>query len=182
MVLCAVVPALTSGRVEAQEMDLQVATQWSILDRVLAYDRQFAARSEDGLVIVGSEAGVVPQPIFDTQVAAMVCGFGEAVSYAMLVKRLLVRNLDKSSRFTDWSRRPLSERQLTYALGDVTFLRDLYPKLRSQLDQSERASWLSEEMGVLTDPATYEAHPEHAWRRLKMRIKTPKALAHHYLR
>jgi len=127
--------------------------------------------------IVHHLAGVIPHPIFDTQVAAMVCGFGEAVSYSMLVKRLLGRNLDKSSRFTDWSRRPLSERQLTYALGDVTYLRDLYPKLRAQLDQSERASWLNEEMAVLTDPATYELHPEHAWRRLKMRIKTPKALA-----
>lgn len=127
--------------------------------------------------IVHHLAGVVPHPIFDTQVAAMVCGFGEAVSYSMLVKRMLSRNLDKSSRFTDWSRRPLSDRQLTYALGDVTHLRDLYPKLRSQLDNSERASWLSEEMAVLTDPATYELHPEHAWRRLKMRIKTRKALA-----
>jgi ribonuclease D len=127
--------------------------------------------------IVHHLAGVIPHPIFDTQVAAMVCGFGEAVSYSMLVKRLLNRNLDKTSRFTDWSRRPLSERQLTYALGDVTHLRDLYPKLKAQLDQSERASWLNEEMAVLTDPATYELHPEQAWRRLKMRIKTPKALA-----
>ncbi len=127
--------------------------------------------------IVHHLAGVIPHPIFDTQVAAMVCGFGEAVSYSMLVKRLLGRNLDKTSRFTDWSRRPLSERQLVYAIGDVTYLRDLYPLLRAQLDKSERASWLNEEMGVLTDPATYELHPEQAWRRLKMRIKTPKALA-----
>src|SRR6478609_3585586 len=127
--------------------------------------------------IVHHLAGVIPRPIFDTQVAAMVCGFGEAVSYSMLVKRLLSRNLDKSSRFTDWSRRPLSDRQLTYALGDVEHLRDLYPKLRSQLDRSERASWLNEEMAVLTDPSTYELHPEHAWKRLKMRIKTPKSLA-----
>jgi ribonuclease D len=127
--------------------------------------------------IVHHLAAVIPHPIFDTQVAAMVCGFGEAVSYSMLVKRLVGRNLDKTSRFTDWSRRPLSERQLTYAIGDVTHLRDLYPKLRAQLDKSERASWLNEEMAVLTDPATYELHPEQAWRRLKMRIKTPKALA-----
>src|SRR4030043_900599 len=95
----------------------------------------------------------------------------------MLVKRVLGRNLDKPSRFTDWSRRPLSERQLIYALGDVQHLRDLYPKLRAQLDKSERASWLNEEMAVLTDPATYQLHPEHAWKRLKMRIKTPKSLA-----
>jgi ribonuclease D len=127
--------------------------------------------------IVHHLAGGIPHPIFDTQVAAMVCGFGEAVSYSMLVKRLLSRSLDKTSRFTDWSRRPLTERQLTYAIGDVTHLRDLYPKLRAQLDKSERASWLNEEMAVLTDPATYELHPEQAWRRLKMRVKTPKALA-----
>ena len=127
--------------------------------------------------IVHHLAGVIPHPIFDTQVAAMVCGFGEAVSYSMLVKRMLNYNLDKSSRFTDWSRRPLSDRQLVYALGDVTHLRELYPKLRAQLDHSERADWLTEEMAVLTDPATYELHPEHAWKRLKMRVKTPKALA-----
>ena len=127
--------------------------------------------------IVHHLARVIPHPIFDTQVAAMVCGFGEAVSYSMLVKRLLAHNLDKTSRFTDWSRRPLSDRQLSYALGDVIHLRDLYPKLRAQLDRSERAGWLSEEMAMLTDPATYELHPEHAWKRLKMRVKTPKALA-----
>ncbi|HKA47612.1 MAG TPA: ribonuclease D [Methyloceanibacter sp.] len=127
--------------------------------------------------IVHHLGGVIPHPIFDTQVAGMVCGFGEAVSYSMLVKRLLSRNLDKTSRFTDWSRRPLSDRQLTYALGDVVHLRDLYPKLQNQLDRSERASWLNEEMAVLTDPATYELHPEYAWKRLKMRIKTPKSFA-----
>jgi ribonuclease D len=136
----------------------------------------FHAARQD-LEIVWTLARLIPHPIFDTQVAAMVCGFGEAVSYSMLVKRLLNRNLDKTSRFTDWSRRPLSDRQLTYAIGDVQHLRDLYPKLRAQLDKSERASWLNEEMAVLTDPATYELHPEQAWRRLKMRIKTPKALA-----
>ncbi|MFD0986936.1 ribonuclease D [Methyloligella solikamskensis] len=122
-------------------------------------------------------AGQVPHPIFDTQVAAMVCGFGESVGYGMLVKRLLNRNLDKTSRFTDWSRRPLSEKQLTYAIGDVTHLRDLFPKLKSQLDDSGRESWLNEEMAVLTDPETYEQPPENAWKRLKMRTKTPKALA-----
>ena len=156
----------------APDLDLQPFFDLMVDESVL---KVFHSARQD-IEIVHHLAGVVPHPIFDTQVAAMVCGFGEAVSYSMLVKRLLSRNLDKSSRFTDWSRRPLTDRQLTYALGDVTHLRDLYPKLRAQLDQSERASWLSEEMGVLTDPATYELHPEHAWRRLKMRIKTPKAL------
>lgn len=157
----------------APELNLQPFFDLMVDESVL---KVFHSGRQD-IEIVHHLAGVIPHPIFDTQVAAMVCGFGEAVSYSMLVKRLLSRNLDKSSRFTDWSRRPLSERQLTYALGDVTHLRDLYPKLRAQLDKSGRASWLNEEMAVLTDPATYELHPEHAWRRLKMRIKTQKALA-----
>jgi len=157
----------------AQDIDLTPLFDLMVDENVL---KVFHSARQD-VEIVHHLAGVIPHPIFDTQVAAMVCGFGEAVSYSMLVKRLLGRNLDKTSRFTDWSRRPLSERQLTYAIGDVTYLRDLYPQLRAQLDQSERASWLNEEMGVLTDPATYELHPEQAWKRLKMRIKTPKALA-----
>ena len=157
----------------APEIDLKPFFDLMVDEKVL---KVFHSGRQD-IEIVHHLAGVIPHPIFDSQVAAMVCGFGEAVSYSMLVKRLLGRNLDKSSRFTDWSRRPLSERQLTYAIGDVTYLRDLYPKLKAQLDKSERATWLNEEMGVLTDPATYELHPEKAWRRLKMRIKTPKALA-----
>jgi ribonuclease D len=157
----------------APGLDLAPFFEFMVNERVL---KVFHSARQD-IEIVHHLAGVIPHPIFDSQVAAMVCGFGEAVSYSMLVKRLLNRNLDKTSRFTDWSRRPLSDRQLIYALGDVTYLRDLYPKLRAQLDESERASWLNEEMAVLTDPATYEVHPEKAWRRLKMRIKTPKALA-----
>jgi ribonuclease D len=155
------------------ELDLAPFFELMMNERVL---KVFHSGRQD-IEIVHHLAGVVPHPIFDTQVAAMVCGFGEAVSYSMLAKRLLNRNLDKSSRFTDWSRRPLLERQLTYALGDVVHLRDLYPKLKDQLDRSERESWLNEEMAVLTDPATYQLHPEQAWRRLKMRVKTPKALA-----
>jgi ribonuclease D len=157
----------------APGLDLAPFFELMVSERVL---KVFHSARQD-IEIVHHLAGVIPHPIFDTQVAAMVCGFGEAVSYAMLVKRLLNRNLDKTSRFTDWSRRPLSERQLTYALGDVTYLRDLYPTLKAQLDKSERATWLNEEMAVLTDPATYELHPEHAWKRLKMRTKTPKSLA-----
>jgi len=157
----------------APGLDLTPLFGLMVNDKVL---KVFHSARQD-IEIVHHLASVIPDPIFDTQVAAMVCGFGEAVSYSMLVKRLLNRNLDKTSRFTDWSRRPLSERQLTYALGDVLHLRDLYPKLRAQLDKSERASWLSEEMAVLTDPATYELHPEQAWKRLKMRVKTPKSLA-----
>ena len=165
----------TEALIDSQAPDLDLGPFFDLMvnEKVL---KVFHSGRQD-IEIVHHLARVIPRPIFDTQVAAMVCGFGEAVSYSMLVKRLLGRNLDKTSRFTDWSRRPLSERQLTYALGDVLFLRDLYPKLKAQLDQSGRESWLDEEMAVLTDPATYQLHPEQAWKRLKMRIKTTKSLA-----
>ncbi len=177
-------PKLCLVQIAADGTEVLIDSQAPALDLTPLFDlmvnekvvKVFHSARQD-IEIVHHLAGVIPHPIFDTQVAAMVCGFGEAVSYSMLVKRLLNRNLDKTSRFTDWSRRPLSERQLTYALGDVIYLRDLYPKVKAQLDQSERASWLNEEMAVLTDPATYQLHPEQAWKRLKMRIKTPKALA-----
>ncbi len=136
----------------------------------------FHAARQD-IEIVYSEAGLIPTPVFDTQVAAMVCGFGESVSYVNLVKKVTGRDLDKSSRFTDWSRRPLSEKQLKYAIGDVTHLRDIFTHLRAELETTNRASWLDEEMGELTNPATYESHPENAWKRLKMRVKNRKALA-----
>jgi ribonuclease D len=136
----------------------------------------FHAARQD-VEIVYSEAGLIPTPIFDTQVAAMVCGFGESVSYVNLVKKVTGRDLDKSSRFTDWSRRPLSEKQLVYALGDVTHLRDIYIHLKTELEATHRESWLDEEMAELTAPSTYESHPENAWQRLKMRVKNRKALA-----
>jgi len=136
----------------------------------------FHAARQD-IEIVYSEAGLIPKPVFDTQVAAMVCGFGESVSYVNLVKRVTGHDLDKSSRFTDWSRRPLSDKQLVYALGDVTHLRDIYNHLKSELEATDRAHWLSEEMAELTAPGTYETHPEDAWQRLKMRVKNRKSLA-----
>ncbi len=118
----------------------------------------------------------VPQPLFDTQVAAMVCGHGEAASYESLATKLAKAKIDKSSRFTDWSRRPLSERQISYALSDVTHLRVVYEKLKRQLDKTGRFPWITEEMAVLNDPATYRADPEQAWRRLKPRGATPRLL------
>ncbi len=123
------------------------------------------------------QAGLVPEPIFDTQVAAMVCGHGESVSYGNLVKRIVNVDIDKSSRFTDWSRRPLSATQLEYALADVTHLRAVYASLAAELESTGRVSWLGEEMSVLTDPATYRLAPEDAWRRLKTRVKNRKAMA-----
>jgi ribonuclease D len=121
-------------------------------------------------------SGKVPKPLFDTQVAAMVCGHGEAASYESLATKLAKARIDKSSRFTDWSRRPLSERQITYALSDVTHLRVVYEKLHRQLEKTGRISWIAEEMAVLNDAATYRADPEMAWRRLKPRGASPRLL------
>ncbi len=136
----------------------------------------FHAARQD-IEIVYTKTGVVPAPVFDTQVAAMVCGFGESISYVNLVKRISGADIDKSSRFTDWSRRPLSEKQLVYALGDVTHLRDVYARLKSDLAASGRTHWLAEEMNTLTHPETYDTDPEKAWQRLKLRVKSKKSLA-----
>lgn len=136
----------------------------------------FHAARQD-IEIVHYKAGIVPVPVFDTQVAATVCDYGDSISYVNLVKRITGANLDKSSRFTDWSRRPLSSNQLTYALSDVTHLRDVYRRLASDLDRTGRASWLNEEMAPLIDPKTYEVDPETAWRRLKLKVKNRRALA-----
>ena len=136
----------------------------------------FHAARQD-VEIVWNQARTIPTPLFDTQVAAMVCGFGESVSYVNLVKQVLGRDLDKSSRFTDWARRPLTQNQLVYALGDVTHLRDLYPKIKAELEATGRTNWLDEEMADLIDPGTYAADPENAWQRLKLRVKNRKALA-----
>jgi len=122
-------------------------------------------------------AGAVPAPLFDTQVAAMVCGFGDSVSYETLAGKLAGAHIDKSSRFTDWAQRPLSERQLRYALTDVVPLRTVYEKLEARLAKSGRSSWLGEEMGTLTDPATYRQDPAEAWRRFKVRSNNRKLLA-----
>jgi ribonuclease D len=121
--------------------------------------------------------GKVPAPIFDTQVAAMVCGFGEAASYETLASKLGGAHIDKSARFTDWSHRPLSERQLHYALADVGPLRTVYEKLAASLKKSGRASWLDEEMAALTDPALYRLDPATAWKRLKLRSNNRRMLA-----
>ncbi len=136
----------------------------------------FHAARQD-LEIFFNKTGRVPAPIFDTQVAAMVCGFGESVGYETLAARLAGARIDKSSRFTDWSRRPLSERQVRYALEDVTHLRTAYEKLARNLERSGRAEWLGEEMALLSDPATYQIHPENSWKRLKVRHAKPRFLA-----
>lgn len=136
----------------------------------------FHAARQD-LEIVWMLGRVLPTPLFDTQVAAMVCGYGDSVGYEQLVNDLAKARIDKSSRFTDWSRRPLSEAQLVYAESDVTHLRDIYLALQADLAQSGRASWVAEEMAVLNSPGTYEVKPENAWQRLKGRLRKPKELA-----
>ncbi|MFL5336152.1 MAG: ribonuclease D [Geminicoccaceae bacterium] len=121
--------------------------------------------------------GRLPRPFFDTQVAAMVCGFGEEVAYDTLVGKLAGAQLDKSSRFTDWSRRPLSAAQIHYALGDVTHLRVIYQKLAARLEQAGRTSWVVEELEALLDPRLYTQPPEEAWRRLKLRSRDARFIA-----
>ncbi len=119
----------------------------------------------------------IPTPIFDTQVAAMVCGFGDSVGYDKLVHALTRNHIDKSLRFTDWSKRPLPGRMLDYALSDVTHLRPVYEKLAAEVARNSRATWLDEEMAVLTDPATYRQDPAESWHRIKTRIRKPRHLA-----
>jgi len=135
----------------------------------------FHAARQD-LEIVWLLGRVLPHPLFDTQVAAMVCGYGDSVGYEQLANDLAKARIDKSSRFTDWSRRPLTEAQLAYAESDVTHLRDIYLALKADLDASGRESWVAEEMAVLTSPSTYEVKPENAWQRLKGRIRKPREL------
>lgn len=136
----------------------------------------FHAARQDIEIIVHL-GDLVPHPVFDTQVAAMVCGFGDSVSYDQLVQRITGARLDKSSRFTDWRHRPLSDKQLDYALADVTHLIDVYKHLSAELERENRAHWLNEEMEVLTSRETYDPHPEDAWKRLKMRLRKPQELA-----
>lgn len=136
----------------------------------------FHAARQD-LEIFYVDAGLIPDPLFDTQVAAMVCGFGEQVGYETLVRKIAKQSLDKTSRFTDWSRRPLTDAQKTYAVADVTHLRDIYEFLAAKLAKSGRDKWVAEEMQVLTNPETYVTRPDEAWQRVKTRNSSGRFLA-----
>ena len=136
----------------------------------------FHAARQD-IEIVWNMAKMIPHPIFDSQVAAMVLGYGDSISYDQLVQRITGDMLDKSHRFTDWTRRPLTDAQMTYALSDVTHLRDVYLKLSADLEKRGRKSWVEAEMNVLTSPETYRMEPDRAWERLKSRVRKPKELA-----
>jgi ribonuclease D len=142
-------------------------------ERVL---KVFHAARQD-VEICWHRAETIPHPLFDTQVAAMVLGHGDSISYDQLVQRITGDTLDKSNRFTDWSRRPLLPAQVSYAISDVTHLRDVYLALISDLGRRGRADWMDDEMEILTSPDTYRAEPERAWLRLKTRVRKPKELA-----
>ncbi|MCA1452273.1 ribonuclease D [Bradyrhizobium sp. BRP22] len=136
----------------------------------------FHAARQD-IEIVWHRANTIPHPIFDTQVAAMVLGYGDSIAYDQLVERITGHRPDKTHRFTDWSRRPLSAEQIQYAVSDVTHLRDVFTALDADLRKRGRNDWVSEEMEILTSPRTYDFHPERAWERLKTRVRKPRELA-----
>ena len=158
---------------QAPGLDLTAFFELMANPRVL---KVFHAARQD-IEIMVYRSGVVPAPVFDTQVAAMVCGFGDQVGYEQIVRKLAKAQIDKSSRFTDWSRRPLSERQLAYALSDVTHLRTVYEQLREKLERTGREPWLTEEMAILTSLDTYTVTPKDAWKRFKVRLRSKKQFA-----
>ncbi len=163
----AVIDALAPG--------IDLAPFYSLLANKAVMKVFHAARQDIEIVWHGAE--LIPHPIFDTQVAAMVLGYGDSISYDQLVQRVTGDSLDKSHRFTDWTRRPLSDAQISYAISDVTHLRDVYLALLADLERRGRADWVQEEMRVLTSADTYRMEPENAWQRLKTRVRKPKELA-----
>ena len=142
----------------------------------LSVMKVFHAARQD-IEIIFNLGGLIPHPVFDTQVAAMVCGYGDSISYDQLVYRITSQRVDKSSRFTDWKRRPLSDKQLEYALGDVTHLRDVYQSIKANLEEQGRAHWVTEEMEILMSRETYDLPPSQAWQRLKLRVRKPREFA-----
>ena len=161
--------------IDALAQDIDLDPFFSLLNDEHVIKVFHAARQD--IEIVWHMSGKIPHPIFDTQVASMVLGYGDSISYDQLVQRVTGDHLDKSNRFTDWTRRPLTDAQLVYAISDVTHLRDVYLKLDEDLHKRGRANWVSAEMAILTSPETYRADPERAWERLKSRVRKPKDLA-----
>lgn len=164
-----------AAAIDVLASDLDLNPFYTLLRAVRPLKVFHAARQD--LEIFYQLMGEVPAPIFDTQVAAMVCGFGDSVGYETLTAKLAGARIDKSSRFTDWSRRPLSERQLHYALSDVTHLRTAYEKLAHQIERTRRTGWVEEEMAILREPTTYRVDPAEAWRRIRLRYAKPRFLA-----
>lgn len=158
----------------SKDEDIDLSPVWDLMADSSILKVFHAARQD--LEIILQMSGKMVAPLFDTQVAAMVCGFGEQIGYDSLVADITGHRPDKSSQFTDWSHRPLSARQLSYALNDVIFLIDVYHALIKKLEKNGRSHWVSEEMAFLTDPKTYEMNPEEAWKRLKIRSAKPRDL------
>jgi len=158
----------------ADGIDLEPFWELMADDRIV---KVFHAARQDLEIFFHMGEELLPTPIFDSQVAAMALGLGDSIAYDNLVKATLKRAIDKGPRFTDWSRRPLSQKQYDYALADVTHLRDLYPILKERLENKNRAEWLAEEMGILSRAETYQLDPETSWKRLKIRKTHPKWLA-----
>lgn len=165
----------TTAMVDALAPDMDLSSFFDLMRNEKVMKVFHAARQD--IEIVFHMGGLIPHPVFDTQIAAMVCGFGDSISYDQLVQKVAGIQLDKSSRFTDWRRRPLSDKQLEYALADVTYLRDVYLFLKAKLKDENRSHWVNEEMEVLTARETYDLHPDEAWKRLKMRLRKPSELA-----
>ena len=161
--------------IDALATDIDLAPFFALMANEKIIKVFHAARQD--IEIVWNMAKTIPHPIVDTQVAAMVLGYGDSISYDQLVQRITGDTLDKSHRFTDWTRRPLSDAQIAYAVSDVTHLRDVYVKLATDLEKQARSNWVEAEMDVLTSPETYRADPERAWERLKSRVRKPKELA-----
>lgn len=165
----------TMGVIDPLSTDIDLTAFFRLMaDRQIV--KVFHAARQD-IEIIHHLSGVIPYPLFDTQVAATVCGYGESISYDQIVSRITGVQLDKTSRFTNWAQRPLTENQLTYALADVTYLRDVYVKLRQQLTKSKREHWLNEEVATLSSPLTYEIPLDEAWKRVKGRVRKPIELA-----
>jgi ribonuclease D len=161
--------------IDALAPDLNLAPFFELMANEGVLKVFHAARQD--IEIVWHQAKLIPRPIFDTQVAAMVLGYGDSISYDQLVQRITGDVIDKSNRFTDWSRRPLSAAQISYAISDVTHLREVFLSLSADLQRRGRSEWVGEEMEILTSPDTYRADPETAWERLKTRVRKAKELS-----
>jgi len=172
--LIQVAGAEINGLIDPLAPGIDLKPFFSLMNNAKVLKVFHAARQD--IEIMVHRAGIVPHPVFDTQIAAMVCGFGDQVGYEAIVRRMAKAQIDKSSRFTDWSRRPLTDKQLAYALADVTHLRVVYEGLKKELDRTGREHWLREEMDILTNPATYRTEPEDAWKRIKVRLRSKKQL------
>ncbi len=161
--------------IDALAQDLSLAPFFELMANEQVLKVFHAARQD--IEIVWHQAQFIPRPIFDTQVAAMVLGYGDSISYDQLVQRITGHVIDKSNRFTDWSRRPLSAAQVSYAIADVTHLRKVFRALSDDLQKRGRSDWVGEEMEILTSPSTYRSDPESAWERLKTRVRKPRELS-----